>query len=123
LFTKKKCEAKTVQGNRATAAPTYTRVMVHYKKKTDKVMQFFFCNNDIERCLKNTRQRWVKFRPDIPNVWLVKIGTNLSKKEIIDLENVGFQLPQHVVIFPRRLFGMEELPFDPLFIPHSSVFR
>jgi hypothetical protein len=42
----------------------------------------------------------------------MKIRTNLSKKEILDLENVGFQLPQQAVIFPMRLFEMEELPFD-----------
>jgi hypothetical protein len=42
----------------------------------------------------------------------VKIGTNLSTKEILDLESAGFQLPQRVVISPRRLFGMEELPFN-----------
>jgi hypothetical protein len=45
---KKKCEAKIVQGNRAKADPTYTRVMVHYKKKKEEVTQFFFCNDDIE---------------------------------------------------------------------------
>jgi hypothetical protein len=54
----------------------------------------------------------VKSRPDVPNVWPVKIGTNLSRKEILDLELAGFQLPQRVVISPRRLFGMEELPAD-----------
>jgi hypothetical protein len=42
----------------------------------------------------------------------VKIKTNLSKKEILDLESAGFQLPQRAIISPRRLFGMEELPFD-----------
>jgi hypothetical protein len=42
----------------------------------------------------------------------VKIGTNLSTKEVLDFESVGFQLPQRAVISPRRLFGMEELPFD-----------
>jgi hypothetical protein len=42
----------------------------------------------------------------------VKIGTNLSTKEILKLENVGFQLPQRVVISPRRLFGLEEIPFN-----------
>jgi hypothetical protein len=42
----------------------------------------------------------------------VKIGTNLSTKEILDLESVGFQLPQRALISPRRLFGMEELPFN-----------
>jgi hypothetical protein len=75
-------------------------------------MQFYFYNDDIEQCVKDTKRRWIKSRPDVPNVWPVKIGTNLSKEEILHLENVGFQLPQHVVISPRRLFGMEELPFD-----------
>jgi hypothetical protein len=42
----------------------------------------------------------------------MKIGTNLSKKEILDFESTGFQLPQRVVIIPRRLFGMEEFPFS-----------
>jgi hypothetical protein len=42
----------------------------------------------------------------------MKIGTNLSKKKILDFENAGFQLPQHAVISLRRLFGTEELPFN-----------
>jgi hypothetical protein len=72
----------------------------------------FFCNDDIERCVKGTKRRWVKSRPDVPNVWPVKIGTNLSRKEILDLERAGFQLPHRTVISPRRLFGMEEPPSD-----------
>jgi hypothetical protein len=40
----------------------------------------------------------------------VKIDTNLSRKEILDLEQTGFQLSQRAIISPRRLFGMEELP-------------
>jgi hypothetical protein len=32
-ITKKKCDLKIVQDNRAMAAPTYTGVMIHYKKK------------------------------------------------------------------------------------------
>jgi hypothetical protein len=31
---------------------------------------------------------------------------------MLDLESTGFQLPQCVVISPRRLFRMEELPFN-----------
>ena len=73
-------------------------------------MEFFFCNDDIERCVKGTKRRWVKSKPEVPNVWPVKIGTNLSRKEILDLEQAGFQLPQRPVISPRRLFGVEELP-------------
>jgi hypothetical protein len=111
-ITKKKCEAKIVQGSKPTAAPTYTGVMQNTHKKRPEVMEFFFYNDDIERCVKGTKQKWVQSRPDIPSIYPVKIGTNLSKKEILDFESVGFQLPQRVVISPRRLFGTKELPFD-----------
>jgi hypothetical protein len=84
--------------------------MEHHQKKTYKVMEFFFCNDDIERCVKGTKRRWMNSRPDVPNVWPVKIGTSLSRKEILDLERIGFQLLQRAVISPRRLFEMEELP-------------
>jgi hypothetical protein len=86
--------------------------MFHAYKKKPEFMEFFICNDDIERCIKGTKQKWVQSRPDIPSIWPMKIGTNFSKKIILDLESADFQLPQHVVISPRRLFGMEELPFD-----------
>jgi hypothetical protein len=110
--TKKKCEAKIVQGNKPTAAPTYTSIMQNAHKKRLEVMEFFFCNDDIECYVKGTKRKWVHSRPDIPSIWPVKIGTNLSKKEILDFESAGFQLPQCAVISPRRLFGTEELPFN-----------
>jgi hypothetical protein len=86
--------------------------MLYAHKKKPEVLEFFFCSNDIERCIKGTRRKWIQSRPDIRSIWLVKIGTNLSTKEVLDLESAGFQLPQPVVISPRRLFGMEELPFN-----------
>jgi hypothetical protein len=87
---KKKCTTKIVQGNRSTAAPTYTGMMVHYKKDKEDHMQFYFCNNDIKRCVKDTRWRWVKSILDVPNIWLAKIGTNLTRIEILALENTSF---------------------------------
>jgi hypothetical protein len=42
----------------------------------------------------------------------VKIGTNLLRKEILDLENANFQLPQLAIISPRRFFEIVQLPFD-----------
>jgi hypothetical protein len=86
--------------------------MLHTHKKKPKVMEFFFYNDDKERCVKGTRRKWVQSRPDVPSIWSVKIETNLSKKEILDLESASFQLPQHAIISLRRLFGMDELPFD-----------
>jgi hypothetical protein len=111
-ITKKKCEAKIVQGNKPMAAPTYTGVMQIAHNKRLEVMEFFFYNDNVERCVKETKRKWVQSRPDIPSIWLVKIGTNLSKKEILDFESTGFQLPQRAVISPRRFFGTEELPFN-----------
>jgi hypothetical protein len=126
-ITKKKCEAKIVQGNKPTAAPTYTGLMQNAHKKRLEVMEFFFCNDNIERCIKGTKRKWVQSRLDIPSIWLVKIGTNLSKREILDNESVGFQLPQRAVISPRRLFRSEEpLPVrgassGPRSIPSTSL--
>jgi hypothetical protein len=119
-ITKKKCKAKIVQGNKPTATPTYTGVMQNAHKKRPEVMEFFFCNDDIERCVKGTKRKWVQSRPDIPSIWPMRIGTNLSKKEILDFESAGFQLPQRAVISPRRLFGMEELPFNLASFPTSA---
>jgi hypothetical protein len=111
-ITKKKCEAKIIEGSKPTAAPTYTGVMQNTHKKMLEVMEFFFCNDDIERCIKGTKRKWVQSKPDILSIWPIKIGTNLSKKKILDFESTGFQLPQRAVISPRRLFGTEELPFN-----------
>jgi hypothetical protein len=111
-ITKKKYEARIVQSNKSTAAPTYTGIIQHAHKMKPEVMEFFFCNDDIERCVRGTRQKWVQSSPDIPSIWLVKIGTNFSTKEILDLESAGFQLPQRAVISPRRFLVIEELSFN-----------
>jgi hypothetical protein len=66
--TKKKCEAKIFQGNKLTAAPTYTGVVQNTHKKRPEVIEFFFCNNDIERYVKGTKRKWVQSRPDIPSI-------------------------------------------------------
>ena len=52
---KKNWKVKIKEGNMAMAAPTYIGVMKHHQKKLDQVMQFFFSNNDIERCVKDTK--------------------------------------------------------------------
>ena len=70
--------------------------MVNYKKNR---------NDDIECCVKGTKWKWVISMPEIPAIWPVKRGTNLSKQEILALEAVGFQLPQQQAISLQRLFG------------------
>jgi Ulp1 family protease len=55
--------------------------MFHVYKKKEKVMEFFFYNDDIERCVKGIRQKWIQSRVDIPSIWPVKIGTTSQKKK------------------------------------------
>ena len=104
-ITKKKCIAKIVQDGKSTAAPTYTGMMDSYKKNKLERMQFFFCNDDIDRCVKGTKRKWVKSRLEVPEVWPMKMGTNLNQKEILALEKACFQLLRHLEMSPRRLFG------------------
>ena len=116
-ITKKKCIALIVQDGKSTAAPTYTGLMDNYRKNKKESMQFSFCNDDIERCVKGTKRKWVVSRPEVPKVWPVKLGTNLSTKEILSLENAGFRLPQQAEMSPRRLFQDQTLSIDLLAYP------
>jgi hypothetical protein len=70
--------------------PTYFGILHVRSKNKDFEQFFYFCPNNITRCIKDTRCKWVKSRHDIPDVWLVQRGTNLTAHEIMTLEEVGF---------------------------------
>ena len=90
---------------KSTHTPTYTGLLHIHRQLKDKVMEFFHCMDDIERCVKGTSQKWVVgTRPPVPNVWPVLRGTKLTKGEILRLEQAGFQLEERRKISPRRLF-------------------
>ena len=80
-------------------------------------MQFFFCSDDIKRCIKDSRHKWVIPYSDtlerlpISTIWAIKIGTNLTC-EIVALENAGFQLPQRVQFPLNQTFNNSALPVD-----------
>jgi hypothetical protein len=61
--------------------------------------------------VKDTKQKWVKSKPNVPNIWPMKIGTNLTRKETLALENACIHLPQLANMSPRRLFKSKVL-FD-----------
>ena len=82
VVTRKKCISCIVQNGKSTPAPTYIGLWTHPQKDNQKVVeQFFFCVDDIERCVKGYRRRWIEpfsdyeERPPIPSVWPVKIRT------------------------------------------------
>jgi hypothetical protein len=110
--TKKKCTEIIVRGANLTSAPTYTGVWTNIRKNLFERTKFFFCSDDIDRCVKGTRRKWVAKHsadhemPPIPEVWPVKLVTNLKPTEILALEAAGFQKP----ISPRRLFSSAPPP-------------
>ena len=83
-----------------------------------KPMKFFFCPDDIERCVKGFRRKWVVLfsdtqgKPPIPPVWPVMVGTRLTRSEIMALENAGFQLPSKERVTLTRLFNNSAHPLD-----------
>ena len=121
--TKKKCTERIVRGPNFTAAPTYTGVWTNYRRNTVERTEFFFCSDDIERCVKGTRRKWVAHYskdlevPPIPEVWPVKLGTNLKLTEILALEAAGFQLPPKKPVSPRRLFSSAPPPANLASLP------
>jgi len=84
--------------------------MDNYKKNKIEKMQFFFCNDDVEHCVKGSKQKWVFSKLEVPDIWPLKFWTNLIKKEMTDLQNARFHLLQCVAISLKRLFGDHELP-------------
>jgi hypothetical protein len=79
--------------------------MRDYKKNKEFLTQFLFCNDDIERCVKGTRRKWVQHRPDVPDVWSVLTRTNLTLQKVLALQKGRFQLQQLQDVSPRRPFG------------------
>ena len=118
VVTKKKCTARIVLYGKSTSAPTYSGVWRNVRLNCEEQMQFFFCSDDNERCVKGSRRKWIipysdtQERPPVPTVWPVKIGTNLTRSEIVALENVGFQLPQRERVPLNRSFNNFTLPMD-----------
>ena len=62
--------------------------------------EFWFCLDDIKRCVSSSKKKYVLDLPILPNTWPVKIGTNLLREEILALEDAGFQLQQREALSP-----------------------
>jgi hypothetical protein len=88
------CNAKIGTGKYDTPAPTYKGLMKEFCSPNNVEYEFWFCPNDIKCCVNGIKNKYVLDWPIIPNTWPVKIGTNLSREEVLALEDVGFQLQQ-----------------------------
>ena len=74
-----------------TLAPTYKGLMKEFRSPNNVECEFWFCPDDVKRCVSGSLKKYVLDWPIVPNMWPVKIGTNLSREEVLALENVRFQ--------------------------------
>ena len=107
--TEVKCKMFIVRGFKATAAPMYKGQKREYKGTNVETDEFWFCPDDIKRCVLGPRRSHVLSRPQIPEIWPVMLGTNLSSEEIILFEEAGFRLQERPSLSPRRLFTSSKL--------------
>ena len=89
-----KCTSKIAKGKKGTPAPTYRGRKEEYGSKREVVANFWFCPDDIDRCMKGTKQKWVLHWPEVPEVWPVLSGTNLNWEETLLLQHAGFCLQE-----------------------------
>jgi hypothetical protein len=104
-----KCTARIARGKNGTPAPTYRGRKIEYGSKREVVVDFWFCWDDIERCVKGTKRKWIIDWPEVPDVWPVLSGTHLNREETMLLQHSGFQLQQRPTLSPRRLFNMSNI--------------
>ena len=112
-----KCTSKIAKGKKGTPAPTYRGRKEEYGSKREVVADFWFCSDDIHRCVKGTKRRWVLDWPEVPQVWPVLSGTNLNQEEMLLLQHAGFRLQKRPLLSPRRLFNMSGI-FSPILYDH-----
>ena len=107
------CNINVGTRNHGTPAPTYKGLMKEFFSITNVEYAFWFCPDDIKRCVSGNMKKYVLDWPIVPNTWPVKISTNLSKEEVVAFEDVGFQLQQREALSPRcRLSTIATLPIS-----------
>jgi hypothetical protein len=110
-----KCTARIAKGSKGTPAPTYRGRKTQYGGTKEIVTDFWFCPNDIERCVKGSKCSWVLDWPQVPDVWPILSGTNLTHEETLLLQDVGFKLQERPSMSPRCMFTLSNLFEAPVF--------
>ena len=86
------CNAKVGTGKYDIPAPTYKGLKKNFRSPNNVEYKFWFFHNDIKRCVSGSKKKYVLDWPMVPNMWPLKIRTNLSREEVLALEDAKFQL-------------------------------
>jgi hypothetical protein len=71
--------------------------------------KFWFCANDLTRCVRRTRRKYFFDRPLVPSTWLVQVVTNLTQFDVTALEEARFVLCEVHKCALRTLFVNESI--------------
>ena len=99
--TRTMCNAKVRTTKHGTLAPTYKGLRKEFRSPNNVEYEFWFCHDDIKRCVSGSKKKFVLDWPIVPNTWPVKICTNLSREEVLALEDAGLQLQQREALSPH----------------------
>ena len=94
--------AKVGSNKHGTPASTLKGLKKEFCSTINVEYEIWFCPDDIKRCVSCTKKKYVLDWPTVPNTWPVKMDTNLSREEVLALEDAGFQLQQREALSPRR---------------------
>ena len=81
------CYAKVGIGKHGTPALTFEGLRKEFCFSNNMEYEFWFCPNDVKRYVSSSKKKYVLDWPITPNTWQVKIGTNLSREEVLALED------------------------------------
>ena len=103
-------QSKVGSSKHGNFAPTY-KIMKEYHSTNNVEDRFWFYPHDIKYYVSGNTKKYVLDWLIVPSTWLVKVGINMPKEEVLALEDTGFQLHHRDVLSPcQRLSLIATLP-------------
>ena len=98
-------------GKHGTSAPLYKEMMKKFPKTNNMEHGFWFCHDNIKRCMNDNKIEYAMDRPIVQNTWPLNIGINISRERVLALEYAMFRLQERKTFLPRcRLSTIGTLP-------------
>ena len=113
------CNAKVGSNKHDTPAPRYKGLKKEICSTNNVEYEFWFYPDDIKHCISGTKKIYVLDWPTMLNIWPVKMGTNLSREEVLSLEDAGCQVQQREALSPRR--RLSTIPTFPISHSHFCM--
>ena len=66
------CNAKVGTGKHGTLAPTYKGLKKEFRSPNNMEYEFWFCHDDIKRCVSGSKKKYVLNWHVVSNTWLVR---------------------------------------------------